>query len=201
MPKGIPNTPRAATTDERLVRGTSPEVRGDRGIAEDAERIDSELISDDDFEKIIASEFEQTALPSPPAIPGWHLCWLTTTSQYDSIQKRQRLGYIPVRRDEMKNFDPSNGQKLANYESAITCNEMVLFKIEEGRFQAIMKYFHHRKPMEEEAGVLSSLKAHAGQKDSKGRAVATTEGDGAENGIEELERSVERAAKVQPTFS
>ena len=35
-------------------------------------------------------KWQNSALPDLPkdAIPGFHLCWLSTTNQYDSIDKR-----------------------------------------------------------------------------------------------------------------
>lgn len=47
------------------------------------------------------NEFQQTVLPNIPDIPGYHLCWLATNSQYDPIHRRFTLGYTPVRADEM----------------------------------------------------------------------------------------------------
>jgi hypothetical protein len=46
-------------------------------------------------------EWTQSALPNAPLIPGWHVCWLSTTNSYDSIDKRVRLGYIPVKEQTM----------------------------------------------------------------------------------------------------
>lgn len=192
------NSRATATQDDRLVRSADPAVRGDRGVAEDAARtIETGLLSQDELEKLIANEFEQTALPTAPLIPGWHVVWLTTASQYDSIQKRERLGYVPVRRDEVPGFDPSNGQAVSRFEGCVTCNEMVLFKIPEERYQAIMRYFHHKKPLEEEASIVESIKAQARQRDSSGRPLGTTEGDG----INDLETGVEYAQRQTPVFS
>src|SRR6187402_3064256 len=81
--------------DERLVRSSGMEIRGERGFEEDPGRADP--TAEDDFEKMLEDEFVQTALPSPPPLPGWHQAWLTSNSPYDSIQKRQRLGYVPVK--------------------------------------------------------------------------------------------------------
>ena len=128
--------------DDRTKIGGALDIRGDRG-AEDDERGTSGLTSDDEFEKFMEAEFTQTALPNPPALAGFHLVWLTTASQYDSIAKRQRLGYTPVRQSEMPGFDASNGQTLAGYDGHVTCNEMVLFKIPRRRYQQIMAFFHH----------------------------------------------------------
>ncbi len=44
-------------------------------------------------------KWQNSALPDLPvgAIPGFHLCWLSTTNNYDSIDKRMALGYEPVK--------------------------------------------------------------------------------------------------------
>lgn|SRR5574337_258913 len=186
------------THDERLVRDAATEQRGDRGTAEDAARSSATgLLSTDELEKLIESEFEQTALPSPPPLPGYHLCWLTTQSQYDTIQKRQRLGYQPVRQDEVPGFDPSNGQALASYQGFVTCNEMVLFKIADERYQAIMRYFHHKKPLEEEASIVATIQANQRSSDNQGRQLGSTEGDG----IDDLATAVQEALKAKPVFA
>lgn len=188
--------PKAAPGDDRLRRDTSPEVRGARGVYEDAERANpSALLSQTDLEQIIESEFDQSALPTAPLLPGWHIVWLTTQSQYDSIQKRERLGYRPVLREEMPHFDPANGQRLGNLENFITCNEMVLYKIEEARYQAIMRHFHHKKPMQEEASIADSIKANQRQ-DSSGKDLGT-----AEAGMQDLETGVQYAARQNPVFN
>lgn len=187
----------AAPGDDRLKRSSSPEVRGARGISEDAERTQpSALLSETDLERIIESEFDQSALPTAPLLPGWHVVWLTSQSQYDSLQKRERLGYQPVLRDEMSNFDPSNGQRLGNMDNYITCNEMVLYKIEEARYQAIMRHFHHKKPMQEEASIADTIRAGM-QKDSSGKELGSFEGEG----IQDLETGVQYAARQNPVFN
>ena len=184
------SAPAGSRADERLVRSGAPEVRGDRGVAEDAARAgDSGLLSLDELENLIKSEFEQTVLPNAPAIPGFHVCWLTTSSQYDTLAKRQRLGYSPVRRSELPGFDPSNGQQLQGHEGIITCNEMILHKIPETHYQAIMRYFHHKRPLEDEQSILAKSKnLEEGGQDSSGKKLMTVEGDG----IEDLEVRVRR---------
>jgi len=143
----------------------------------------------DELEQLIKSEFEQTVLPDAPKIPGFHVCWLTSSSQYDTIAKRQRLGYTPVRRSELPNFDPSNGQQLQGHEGTITCNEMVLHKIPDTHYQAIMRYFHHKRPLEDEQNILAKSKQmEEGTNDSSGKKLMSVEGDG----ISDLEVRVKR---------
>lgn len=181
-------TRQAATEDERTKIGGALDIRGDRG-AEDTERETSGLTSDDDFEKFMEAEFTQTALPNPPALRGYHLVWLTTTSQYDSIQKRQRLGYTPVRQSEMPGFDASNGQSLAGYDGHVTCNEMVLFKIAEERYQKIMGFYHHKKPLEEEEGVVGKFNDQGQRLNDR------------DDGVDAMEREAAIQRRKMPSFS
>lgn len=183
--------------DERLVRSGAPEVRGDDSIRQDAERQDIPNVSDAEFEALVRDEFENVSLAAPPEMPGFHLCWLTTTSQYDSLQRRQRIGYVPVQRSELPRFDPSNGVALANYEGVITCNEMVLHKIEDRRYQMIMNLYHHKRPLESEEVILEKIKSAGGEADSNGRSLVKDEiGDG----ITTLERSVKAASRLPQSF-
>jgi hypothetical protein len=80
------------------------------------------------------------------------------------VFKRQRLGYELVRRSELAGFDASNGQSLGGYEGFVTCNEMVLAKIPEARYQSIMKFFHHTKPLQEEEGVVDKMNRVGGER-------------------------------------
>lgn len=174
--------------DDRIKIGGAPEVRGDRGVDDEAER-GQRSTTDDEFEQMLENEFTQTALPTPPGLQGYHLVWLTTASQYDSIQKRQRLGYTPVRQSEMPGFDASNGQSLAGYDGLINCNEMVLFKIEQGRYQQMMAFFHHKKPLQEEEGIV-------GKFNEQGERLTDSD-----DGVEAMEQELRRARNKTPTFS
>lgn len=178
----------AASEDDRTKIGGALDIRGDRG-AEDDERGTSGLTSDDDFEKFMEAEFTQTALPNPPALQGYHLVWLTTSSQYDSIQKRQRLGYTAVRQSEMPGFDASNGQSLAGYDGFVTCNEMVLFKIAQDRYQKIMGFYHHKKPLEEEEGIVGKFNDQGERLNDR------------DDGIDAMEKEMAVQRRKMPSFS
>lgn len=173
--------------DDRTKIGGALDIRGDRG-ADDNDRATSGLTSDDDFEKFMEAEFTQTALPNPPSLAGYHLVWLTTASQYDSVQKRQRLGYQPVRQSEMPGFDASNGQSLAGYDGFVTCNEMVLFKIQEDRYQKIMAFFHHKKPLEEEEGVIGKFNDQGERLNDR------------DDGVDAMEKEAAMQRRKIPTF-
>ena len=184
-------TRQSHTDDERTKIGGALDIRGDRGVGDEYgnDRTGTGMTSDDDFEKFMEAEFTQTALPSPPALQGFHLVWLTTASQYDSVQKRQRLGYTPVRQSEMPGFDASNGQSLAGYDGHVTCNEMVLFKIPLSRYQQIMAFYHHKKPLEEEEGIV-------GKFNSQGERINESE-----NGVDAMEREAAIQRQKTPVFA
>jgi hypothetical protein len=75
--------------------------------SEDASRapVEEKFMSAQERRKMWSDEWTQTALPKVPPLPGWHLCWLSTTNSYDSIDKRMRLGYVPVTADEFPGFE------------------------------------------------------------------------------------------------
>lgn len=186
----VTDTPRSEDegADERLIRSGAPEVRGDYSVRQDAERADMPNMTDDELEALFLAEYENSGLANPPAIPGMHLCWLTTTSQFDTIQKRHRIGYMPVMRSEMPGYDPSMGTTLVNYESMVTCNELVLHKIPERRYQVVMNMLHHKQPLQSESNILQQIKSVEAQRDN-------SDGEGAD-GISTLERSVKVGSRL-----
>jgi len=92
--------------DARLKKTLSAGGRNTR-FSEDATRQAPEerFMSAQERRKMWSDEWTQSALPKVPEIPGWHLCWLSTTNAYDSIDKRMRLGYVPVMADEFPGFE------------------------------------------------------------------------------------------------
>lgn len=125
--------------------------------------------------QMFRNEWTQEALPTPPEIPGYHLCWLSTTNSYDPIHKRIRMGYEPVRADDLPGFGHLK-MKSGEFEGFVSINEMLLFKIPNELYQQIMEEFHHYAPMDEE----EKLKASAvlGQRDNNGKLLGSIEGDG-----------------------
>lgn len=120
-------------------------------------------------------EFSQEALPTPPSIPGWHFIWLSTTNQYDPIYKRMRMGYEPVKAEELPGYEHLR-VKSGEHEGLISINEMILFKIPQEIYQEIMEEYHYNMPLEEE----ERLRANAtpNDRDSNGKALGVVEGDG-----------------------
>ena len=124
-----------------------------------------------------SDEWTQSALPKVPEIPGWHLCWLSTTNAYDSIDKRIRLGYVPVRADELPGFE--NWKVKAGEDVGfIACNEMRLYKIPMDVYQDVMLQMHHERPMEEADKIRVQVENLQGARDSRGRSLGQVEGEG-----------------------
>ena len=120
-----------------------------------------------------SDEWTQSALPKTPVIPGWHLCWLSTTNNYDTIDKRMRLGYVPVTADEIPGFD-SYRVKAGEHVGHVSCNEMLLFKLPMDVYQDVMSQMHYEAPREEVDRILSQAES-AGAKDSSGRRLVQVE--------------------------
>ena len=123
-----------------------------------------------------SEEWTQSALPSVPDIPGWHLCWLSTTNSYDSIDKRIRLGYVPVKADELPGFE-NYRVKAGEQTGFIACNEMLLYKIPMDHYQDIMSHFHHEQPLEEAEKIRRNAEEQVGR-DSSGKRLGQVEGEG-----------------------
>lgn len=157
--------------DDRLTKSAA---RDDRSSA-DAERInkDGTSMTLEERRKQMRSEWTQDVLPTPPKVPGWHFCWLSTTNSSDPIYRRMQKGYVPVKVSELTGFST---QSVAGgeFDGVIACNEMLLFKIEEELYQDIMMYLHHELPMSEEELLKANAKPSGA--DSDGRDLGDVEG-------------------------
>ena len=160
--------------DSRLKKSLQAGGRNDRA-SEDASRRPPEekFMSAQERRKMWSDEWTQSALPKVPEIPGWHLCWLSTTNAYDTIDKRMRLGYVPVTADEIPGFD-SYRVKAGEHVGHVSCNEMLLFKLPMDVYQDVMAQMHYEAPREEVDRILSQAES-AGAKDSSGRRLVQVE--------------------------
>jgi hypothetical protein len=155
--------------DARLHHDPASAVRGARS-REDAARQsdDGTALTLEQRRAMIRNEFLQEALPRVPEMSGWHLCWLSTTNSYDPIHKRMRLGYVPVKVEELTGFD-SMRMTSGEFAGCVSCNEMLLFKIPSETYQAIMAEFHHNMPLEEEDALRRQLDELEGSRDRTGK--------------------------------
>jgi len=164
--------------ESRLKKSLNAGGRNDRS-SEDASRQapEDKFISKQERHKMWSEEWTQSALPKLPDMNGWHLCWLSTTNSYDSIDKRIRLGYVPVKSDELPGYEDYK-VKSGEHVGYISCNEMLLFKIPMDIYQEVMIHYHHDQPREEAEKIRVQVENLQGQRDSNGRSLANIEGEG-----------------------
>jgi hypothetical protein len=165
-------------SESRLKKSLNAGGRNDRA-SEDASRQapEEKFISTQERKKMWSEEWTQSALPKLPGLDGWHLCWLSTTNSYDSIDKRIRLGYVPVKSEELPGYEDYR-VKSGEHVGHISCNEMLLFKIPMDVYQEYMTHMHHEQPMEEADKIRIQIESLQGQRDSNGRSLVNVEGEG-----------------------
>ena len=177
--------------DDRIKKNLS--AGRENRAKEDASRRGPEdhMVSSEERRRMFRSEWLQEALPTPPEIPGFHLCWLSTTNQYDPIHKRLRMGYEPVKADEVPGFEHLK-VKSGEMAGFVSCNEMTLYKMPMAIYQEVMAEMHHFAPLDEQEKIrVQQEQLMGGAKDKSGRSLVQIEGSGMEFG---------QTAQV-PTFS
>jgi len=164
--------------ESRLKKSLNANGRQDRSNGKASHKApEDKFISAQERKKMWSEEWTQSALPKLPEMEGWHPCWLSTTNSYDSIDKRIRLGYVPVKADELPGYEDYR-VKSGEHVGYISCNEMLLFKIPMEIFQDVMTHMHHDKPREEAEKVMIQMENLQGQRDSNGRRLMEIEGEG-----------------------
>ena len=166
--------------DSRLKKNLSAGGRESRASLDSVrEAPEDQFVSSEERRKMWKDEWTQSALPNVPEMKGWHLCWLSTTNAYDSIDKRIRLGYVPVKADEMPLFE-NYRVKSGEHTGFVACNEMILYKIPMDLYQDVMAHFHHDAPLEEANKIRLQAEQQVGR-DSRGKPLGQIEGEGLDN--------------------
>ena len=176
--------------DNRLKKNTDA-GRENRAVDDRSRAAPEEkFVSSEERRRMFRSEWMQEALPTPPEIPGFHLCWLSSTNQYDPIHKRTRMGYTQVKSEEISGFD-NYRVKSGEHEGFVSCNEMLLYKLPMDIYQEIMMEMHHHAPLDEQEKIKVQQDQLLNSKDSTGKRLGMVEGDG---------MNFDQTARV-PTFS
>ena len=163
--------------DTRLKKSLTAGGRESRAVHDSVrEAPEEKFISSEQRRKMWKDEWTQSALPSIPETPGWHFCWLSTTNGYDSIDKRIRLGYVPVKADEIPNYE-NYRVKAGEHDGYIACNEMLLYKLPMDIYQEVMTAMHHDAPLEDAEKIRVQAEQLQG-KDSSGKRLGSVEGEG-----------------------
>lgn len=145
------------TTDDRLKKNLGLEARSSRAV-EDRAVTENRAVSDDDRVSMFRQQFFQAALPDLPEIPGFHVCWLTTANPRDPIHGRIRLGYEPIKPEEIPGWE-YNSIKSGEWAGFIGVNEMLAFKLPMDLYQRFMTEAHHNEPLREESKLADTARA------------------------------------------
>lgn len=127
-----------------------------RSVTENRELTDSQRLD------AFRTTFFQSALPDLPRIPGWHVCWLTTTNPRDPIHARMRLGYEPIKDSDIPGWEHAS-IKSGEWTGCIGVNEMIAFKLPLHLYEAFMTEAHYNQPLNEEEKLTIAAKMIAEQ--------------------------------------
>lgn len=138
-------------------RKKAPSAARKSRATEDRRSADQErVLTDDERLDEFRKSFFQSVLPDLPQIPGYHVCWLTTTNPRDSIASRVRLGYEPIRAEDVPGWEYAT-LKGGEYEGCVGVNEMIAFKLPMQLYEAYMREVHHEQPLAEEEKLSSVI--------------------------------------------
>jgi hypothetical protein len=162
-----------SNTDERLKKelgvGRQSREMEDRQVSENRE------VTDDDRLEMFRMQMHNDALPDLPDIPGYHVCWLTTTNSRDPIQRRMRIGYEPIKAEDVPGMEFSS-VKTGEWSGVIGVNEMLAFKLPMSLYQKFMQEAHHDAPLREENKLAET--ADIMRQQAEGSGSTLFEGDG-----------------------
>jgi hypothetical protein len=160
-------------TDERLKKELGV-GRQSREI-EDRQVVENREVTDDDRLEMFRAQLFNDALPDLPDMPGYHVCWLTTTNPRDPIHRRMQLGYEPIKAAEVPGMEFAS-IKTGEWSGLVGVNEMIAFKLPMSLYQKFMQEAHHDAPLREENKLAETAEIMRQQAESSGSTLF--EGDG-----------------------
>ena len=162
-----------SNTDERLKKELGA-GRQSREV-EDRKVSENRNVTDDDRLEMFRAQLFNDALPDLPDMPGYHVCWLTTTNPRDPIHRRIQLGYEPIKADEVPGMEFAS-VKTGEWSGLIGVNEMIAFKLPLSLYQRFMQEAHHDAPLREENKLAETAEIMRQQAEGSGSTLF--EGDG-----------------------
>lgn len=187
--EGAPKPRAARRPNVRAQRAVTDGRHDERGRNDRDDRDDLRTDRESDFLRTFQDSLHQSVLPDLPTIPGYHVCWLTTSNPRDSIQFRERLGYELIRLEDFKGWKGAS-LKTGDYAGVIGINEMVAAKIPLDRYNAYMQMVHHDMPLQDEEKLRDTTARMKEKAEAMGSVVE--EGDGT--------ASVVQKARPMPRF-
>lgn len=169
-----------STEDNRLKNNADFDVvsRRETRAAQDRQVTENREVSEDDRLEMFRNQLFNDALPDLPDIPGYHVCWLTTTNPRDPIHRRMQLGYEPVKPEEVPGMEYAS-MKTGEWTGFIAVNEMLAFKLPLSLYEKFMQEAHHNAPLREETKLDEAAQLMRQQAERAGAKLI--EGDGMED--------------------
>ena len=163
----------------RPFRATPHDVPDEREAAErgydEREMTQERDLNEEERLEMFRDSLDQSVLPDLPPMPGYHVCWLSTSNPRDTIQWRLRLGYELIRIEDTPGWE-GVGLKTGDYQGVVGVNEMVAARIPLSLYNRYMREVHHTKPLDEEEKMRVRTEMLKEQAESMGSSVQ--EGDG-----------------------
>ena len=176
-------------SDERL-GAKAGQDRKERAM-EDRPVTQSRTLTEQDRLAAFRQSLFQAALPNLPEMPGWHVCWLSTTNRNDPIHRRMQMGYEPILAKDIPGFNLGElSVKTGDWVGCIGINEMIAFKLPQDLYLSFMKEVHHDHPLSEDEKLTSTADFIREQAERAGSKVEEY------SGIQDLRR-----APPKPDFS
>ena len=144
--------------------------------------VDDKILSDDERLEVFRNMFYQASLPDLPKIPGYHVCWLTTSNPRDTIHMRQRMGYSPVSKEDIPGWEHLS-LNTGEYAGMIGINEMLAFKLPLQLYERFMYENHYKQPLEKEMSIVNGVDNMKEMMRSQGASVSE------ENGMQEIRKN------------
>jgi hypothetical protein len=144
--------------------------REDRAATENQDEID-----DDEYLERFKENLDQSVLPNLPPMPGYHVCWLTTSNPRDTVANRIRMGYELITDQMVPGFEGAS-PKSAQFPGVLTVNEMLAARIPVRLYLRMMKHVHHDLPLSEEEKLRAQVDGL--KEDAERQGGKVLEGDG-----------------------
>lgn len=164
------------TEDDRLsARNMDVVGRRETRRAQDRDVTENREVTEDDRLEMFRNQLFNDALPDLPDLPGYHMCWLTTTNPRDPIHRRMQLGYEPVKPEEVPGMAYAS-IKTGEWTGFIGVNEMLAFKLPLSLYHRFMQEAHHDAPLREENKLAEVADIMREQAERAGSALIEDEG-------------------------
>lgn len=127
-------------------RHPAAEPHADRSVRDETNVPEN---ADDQYLEAFMDSLDQSVLPNLPPMPGFHVCWLTTSNPRDTVANRLRMGYQLITDAMVPGFEGAS-PKSASYPGVLTVNEMLAARVPLRLYDRMMRYVHHELPLSEE---------------------------------------------------